>query len=416
MHNISQGETHKSCYRFNWLEKIKYVFALIVIRVFGSIVKKDNNLWLFGGNKGDSYGDNSAYFYEYVNNKSAGIRPVWIANNDYTVRYVRSFGGEAYRVLSWKHIACTLKARVYVTSHFIDSDLRIYDDRKTVFINLWHGMPIKKIVYDAQTSENEETVFTRIHRFIRSSLLGYKDARALGDLIPATSDYTKEFLAQAFRSKNVEITGLPRGDIMYNMIGGGFPYSIKTNPQQRLILYMPTHRRWGKAPTRNIFTNSQFLERLNECCKRNNFIFAVKLHPNEKDSIGNIRSDYVINITKENIDSQKLLVEADILITDYSSCFIDYALLKRPMIFFAYDLSDYIENDMGLYIDYEKDVPGPIVTNENDLLRIIEIYISDDTNLHYLNQYGIKLSKYHKYFDNHSMDRIYEKIQDCIYR
>ncbi len=67
-------------------------------------------------------------------------------------------------------------------------------------------------------------------------------------------------------------------------------------------------------------------------------------------------------------DIQELLAAADVLITDYSSVFFDFAITGRPMVFFAYDIAHYREDLRGFYLDYEQSVPGPIVTT-NEALR-----------------------------------------------
>ena len=59
------------------------------------------------------------------------------------------------------------------------------------------------------------------------------------------------------------------------------------------------------------------------------------------------------------------------LITDYSSIMIEYAILNRPIIFFTYDLEDYLANERGFYYDFKTTVPGPIVYSSDELINII---------------------------------------------
>jgi len=70
-------------------------------------------------------------------------------------------------------------------------------------------------------------------------------------------------------------------------------------------------------------------------------------------------------------DINELYVISDMLITDYSSVFFDYASLKRPMIFYMYDFDDYKDEIRGFYIDIEE-LPGKITKNENDLIKAIK--------------------------------------------
>ena len=70
-------------------------------------------------------------------------------------------------------------------------------------------------------------------------------------------------------------------------------------------------------------------------------------------------------------DINDLYIISDLLITDYSSVFFDYANLKRPMIFYMYDLDLYQEILRGFYLDLEE-LPGPIVRSENELIAAIK--------------------------------------------
>lgn len=95
-------------------------------------------------------------------------------------------------------------------------------------------------------------------------------------------------------------------------------------------------------------------------------IFLVRLHYLIRQAVDLDQfSDFVIDVSDYE-DISELYIISDMLITDYSSAFFDYANLKRPMIFYAYDL-DHYRTTRGLYFDYQK-VPGPIVKDNNELI------------------------------------------------
>ncbi len=71
-------------------------------------------------------------------------------------------------------------------------------------------------------------------------------------------------------------------------------------------------------------------------------------------------------------DIRELYVISDFLITDYSSVFFDYANLKRPMLFYVYDIDDYRDKLRGFYFDFENKAPGPLVKNTKDLIKEIK--------------------------------------------
>lgn len=72
-------------------------------------------------------------------------------------------------------------------------------------------------------------------------------------------------------------------------------------------------------------------------------------------------------------DIRELYLISDILITDYSSVFFDYGNLKRPMIFFTYDIDNYRDQLRGFYFDFEKEAPGPLVKTTSEVLKEIKL-------------------------------------------
>jgi CDP-glycerol glycerophosphotransferase len=70
-------------------------------------------------------------------------------------------------------------------------------------------------------------------------------------------------------------------------------------------------------------------------------------------------------------DIQDLYLAADLLITDYSSVMFDFANTRRPMIFYAWDLDHYRDHLRGFYLDFEKTVPGPVVTDLTELRELL---------------------------------------------
>jgi CDP-glycerol glycerophosphotransferase len=65
------------------------------------------------------------------------------------------------------------------------------------------------------------------------------------------------------------------------------------------------------------------------------------------------------------------MMAADVLVTDYSSLFFDFAALRRPMVFFAYDLEKYRDSLRGFYLDYDTQVPGPIARSNRELVDVL---------------------------------------------
>lgn len=142
-----------------------------------------------------------------------------------------------------------------------------------------------------------------------------------------------------------------------------------------MIFYMPTFRESEILFFEN-FDRDDFQMFLEE----NNILFCIKLHPKSKlnEEFRNIQSENIMVINKD-ADPYVFLKMADVLITDYSSIYFDYLLLDRPIIFFAYDLEEYLNDSREMYFDYDEFTPGEKVNDYQELKSGIVkvIYYSD---------------------------------------
>ncbi|MCY7637299.1 CDP-glycerol glycerophosphotransferase family protein, partial [Bacillus altitudinis] len=79
----------------------------------------------------------------------------------------------------------------------------------------------------------------------------------------------------------------------------------------------------------------------------------------------------IIDLSKYD-DIQELYLVSDILITDYSSVFFEYANSKKPILFYAYDYQLYKQEIRGFYLDMYKDLPGPVLQEQTELFDAIK--------------------------------------------
>ena len=108
-----------------------------------------------------------------------------------------------------------------------------------------------------------------------------------------------------------------------------------------------------------------------------------------------------------DFSTNDLMFISDMLITDYSSVIFEYALLKKPIAFFCYDLATY---NRGFYLNYPDDLPGPIFENQVSLteyLRDKSKHIMDD-------KYELFIQKYMSGCDGHSCERIAKLVNDYM--
>lgn len=135
---------------------------------------------------------------------------------------------------------------------------------------------------------------------------------------------------------------------------------------KKVILYAPTFRGNVQVAVAPRMLN---LEKMYSALK-DSYVILYKGHPSVKDDVvvEEAYKQFFVDVSEESIEG--LMCAADLCITDYSSLVFEYALLERPMLFYAYDYKEYV-TERGFYYHYEEFVPGPICYSEEDLVREI---------------------------------------------
>ena len=225
------------------------------------------------------------------------------------------------------------------------------------------------------------------------------------DLVSVSGEEVAEIYARNFHmdKSKVKPFGVPRNDFYseehldkdyINRLRQSFENDYPQLKGKKLVLYAPTFREDAKNnAVFDYFDIEMFNKELGD-----EYVLAVRLHPNylkfcdeehtiDLDDLSNRHN--IINFTGFK-DEQKLLLLADILIADYSSIMVDYTILKKPIILFAYDLDDYLNKERGFYFDYKEMVPGKIVYDMDELIDSIkeEDFKSDKLEEFFRLQFG----------------------------
>jgi CDP-glycerol glycerophosphotransferase (TagB/SpsB family) len=237
------------------------------------------------------------------------------------------------------------------------------------FINLWHGIPLKRIgAASLDLQGNLQYVYSE-HRRCRSVI--------------ASSRIDQMAMASAFYPltyNDVWVTGLPRNDFVVcaeeklpadmmrdvasirAMLGG-----------RRLVFYAPTFRNPG--PDSYYSFSEAEKRRLKELLKRNNCVLGIREHLADKTRSYSaaLREIGAIDLGDRKFSNIEVIYRcADVLVTDYSSSFIDYMLTGKPVFSFAYDFERYISSERGLFYDMEMVFPGPICRSFDVLAENLE--------------------------------------------
>lgn len=195
------------------------------------------------------------------------------------------------------------------------------------------------------------------------------------DYLITTSKYIEDYYSEAFQidKSKIKALGLPRADYYFKNhdienLRNDFNRKYDLGSDKKIILYAPTFRE--DEEYNNVF-NYLDIEEFNKNLS-DEYILVLRLHPKIKkfySSQIHADGDYVDCSDYKN--EQELLLISDILITDYSSIMIEFGLLNKPIVFFAYDLDNYLRNERGFYLDYKNDLPGPIVYSTGELINTI---------------------------------------------
>jgi CDP-glycerol glycerophosphotransferase len=150
---------------------------------------------------------------------------------------------------------------------------------------------------------------------------------------------------------------------------------------RRLVTYMPTFRDNKTTHFSFIRLNGAAAKAVEEVLARHDAVLVEKMHFVDSVQRGILkggRSRCIVALGSDaSLDTQDLLLATDILITDYSGCYLDYLHLDRPVLHFAYDLEFYATADRGMYYSLDKVAGGAVARDLDELLRHLDAHLAD---------------------------------------
>ena len=349
---------------------------------------------------GKSYSDSPKYLYEYLYDKYGDqYRFIWCLN-----RRTREVKGRPSicRRHSLRYVYYTARAKYFICNTRQPAWFK--KRKETVFVETWHGTPLKKLAFDLED----------IHAVSQDHKKLFYSQSKEWDYLVSANRFSTDVFERAFcfpREKIIE-TGYPRNDILYSEHAGRIAEEVKRElgiPKgKRVILYAPTWRDnqfYEKAKYK--FTLVLDLERMRRefgndsvLLLRTHYYIADRLELSGLD-------DFVYNGSGYG-DVSRLYLVSDICITDYSSVFFDFANLKRPLLFFAYDLEDYKEEIRGMYLDMEKELPGPVVQTNDELIDALRHL--DEVTEQYRERYERFYDKFCHIDDGNAAERVVQAV------
>ena len=284
----------------------------------------------------------------------------------------------------------------------------------TKVVELWHGFPLKKI--GSRVNGFDIKKYNQISRNFEK-VISYSELYS--NIIKASFPISED---------KIEISGAPRNDFLLNY--GGVIKDIwgEAISSKKCIMYMPTYRKnnlyedfeQSNRSFCNIFGFEIFnIEKFATFLRKNNMVLITKLHPLEENKLDiqeykNFEDVYKFLSDKDlhnnKIDLYEILGGIDILITDYSSVYIDMLLLETKFIFINFDIESYSEN-RGLALEpYDMWTPGEKI---QCIQELEDALINEETEVVKLHKQWLKQCM-HKYFDDKASERVWGIVEDVI--
>lgn len=377
-----------------------FIFILMIIPslIFKIILKLQNKkIWLIQ-EKENTACDNGYHLFKYIRENHPNDNCYYVINkksNDY--KKIEQYGN-IISFGSLKHWLYYMSADKNISTqksgnpapalfYILHVWLRLYNNR----IFLQHG-----ITYN------------------NSKWLYYNETKFKLFICGARQEY--EYIKNNFGypKNNLVYLGFPRFDNLHN-----------NNINKNQILIMPTWRNWLGRNTNSLYKNESFIEseyykRWNSLINNKNLIKYIEENDINiifyaHDAMKKYLNEF--KVTSNNVkiifdyDIQKLLKESSLLITDYSSIYMDFAYMSKPIIYYPFDFNEFHKRQLKEgYFKFSKDAFGKIYKDEEDIVNKIIGYIKMDYKVE--NIYKKRSDNFFELKDQNNSKRVYDYIKE----
>ncbi|TCP17235.1 CDP-glycerol glycerophosphotransferase (TagB/SpsB family) [Scopulibacillus darangshiensis] len=338
------------------------------------------------------YVGNSKYLFDYLKENGSHLNIYFVTKNkNVPVEYrVTPRSLKFYEVLA--------KSKIVFAESWVPLDFRKREE--SVWIQLWHGTPFKKLLFDSHE--------TFISRYNRNHKRQKQNDISRWDYVLADSSEGKEKLSSAFDINSQRILNYGYTRVKW-LIDNKENVGLKTEIREqlripndkRIILYVPTWRDYNfkqKNPNLSYLLDLQkFGAELQD-----DYVIINKQH-----SMGNFKIDGDFVVTpNESIEVQKLILISDLIISDYSSIIFDAMAIGVPFYLYINDYEKY-KDARGVYEDMDRILSAFYVDNIEDLVEKVQSIMYNYPAENYDLAKGL--------YSNSQFNNSYEDIVDKIY-
>lgn len=335
--------------------KLYRFFGNLLVYVLSLFTRTRKNRILFVSFGGQKYDDSPRVLYEKIKNDPffKDYEFIWAFRNPAKF----AVDCKAVRIDTIKFYKVAMSSRIWINNSSVERGLKLRR-KNTMEINSWHGTPLKKMGKD-------------IHNY-----QGYtsKQQKKGIQIYCSQSKYDQEIFSRLFDTAkdNILISDLPRNDELFNYTKeqvGEIKERLNIPKEKKVILYAPTYREFNRDSLNNCYIKPpiDFAKWQNKLGKE--YVLLFRAHYEIVKVLGVENNEFVYNVS-DYYCLNDLMWISDIVISDYSSIYFDYAVLERPMLNFSYDFDEY-SKIRGLYFDIHEELGCNINLTEDDLIEEI---------------------------------------------
>lgn len=359
------------------MRKIMYGYRRIRYLLRGLGIQVEPKTVIFETFSGKGYSDSPRAVYEFMkqDERYADYIFLWIFKEPEEYRWLED---DRTKLVKYQSKACekALQKAKYWIFNYRALDHWVPTKRQ-VYVQCWHGVPLKRLGYDIQSSNNAMNSLSEIRDKYRWDTKRFK--YLLSSCRFSSEKFRSAWNLKAFhKEKAILEMGYPRNDFLVNhteddvaRIKERLDLTEAVAAGKKIILYAPTWRDNQHDASQGYTYDVNVDFKTWQKQLGDDYIILFRAHYLVANSFDFAAYDGFVRDVSGVDDINELYVVSDMLITDYSSVFFDYAILDRPILFYMYDLELYRDEMRGFYLTLEE-LPGEIVQKEHEVLEKIQ--------------------------------------------
>lgn len=373
------------------LSDLKLKFYVKMFRLFNKRKKTGKQIFFTSGSRAE-IGGNEEFIYKKMLERGLDKQYKFVFDFKSSIKIKYNF----FKMIGFIRKLAT--SDVILIDDYYPEIYKFDYDKSVKIFQVWHACgAFKSLGLERMTKPGAPPINTRVHKCYTH--------------VPVSSMHSAFHHQEAFGINLDKFypVGVPRTDIFFDE-----EYKKETcqkmyeeipmaKTAKRVIMYAPTFR--GNNANNAGFPMEKIdLEKFGELCKRTDSCLIIKMHPfvTEPVQIPPQYADCIVDATSYR-EVNDILFITDVLITDYSSIIYEFSLLRRPMLFYAFDQIMY-ENSRDFYEPYEDIVPGTIIKDMDTLIEKLEKEDYDTERLEWF------IQKNFTYTDGKATDRVVDLI------